>query len=140
MISTVGQIEKKTQARIVTLFRDRLDYAYLGNRIDRDNRNIEPELLRAWLAKQGVDHSLISRGNGEQEGDEGTKAFIESLQKLPSDFQAKGDIHVFVDECHRTQSGDLHKAMTALLPIPPLLESGNRGWGSSSPTGASSKR
>ncbi len=29
---------------------------------------------------------------------------------------AKGDIHVFVDECHRTQSGELHTAMKALLP------------------------
>ena len=54
--------------------------------------------------------------NGEAEGDEGTRAFIESIQKLPSDFKAKGDIHVFVDECHRTQSGDLHKAMKKLLP------------------------
>ena len=54
--------------------------------------------------------------SGEAEGEEGTKAFIEAIQKLPPDFKAKGDIHVFVDECHRTQSGDLHKAMKALLP------------------------
>jgi type I restriction enzyme R subunit len=53
---------------------------------------------------------------GDDGGDEGTKAFIAALQKLPPDFKAKGDIHVFVDECHRTQSGDLHKAMRALLP------------------------
>ena len=29
---------------------------------------------------------------------------------------AKGELYVFVDECHRTQSGKLHKAMTAILP------------------------
>ena len=34
-MSTVGQIEKKTQARVVALFRDRLGYDYLGNWIDR---------------------------------------------------------------------------------------------------------
>jgi len=34
----------------------------------------------------------------------------------PSDFRAKGDLHVFVDECHRTQSGDLHDAMKEILP------------------------
>jgi len=34
---------------------------------------------------------------------------------LPKDFEAKGDIFVFVDECHRTQSGKLHKAMKAIL-------------------------
>jgi type I restriction enzyme R subunit len=55
-------------------------------------------------------------GNGVAQGDEGAKAFIEAIQKLPQDFKAKGDIHVFVDECHRTQTGDLHKAMKALLP------------------------
>lgn len=61
-------------------------------------------------------HKFGSKGNGDAEGDEGTKAFIEAIQKLPPDFKAKGDLHVFVDECHRTQSGDLHKAMKALLP------------------------
>jgi type I restriction enzyme R subunit len=35
---------------------------------------------------------------------------------LPAGFQPKGDVFVFVDECHRTQTGDLHKAMKAILP------------------------
>jgi type I restriction enzyme R subunit len=61
-------------------------------------------------------HKFGSKGNGETDGDEGSKTFIEAIKKLPPDFKAKGDIHVFVDECHRTQSGDLHKAMKALLP------------------------
>ncbi|MCL2247019.1 MAG: HsdR family type I site-specific deoxyribonuclease [Lentimicrobiaceae bacterium] len=43
--------------------------------------------------------------------------YIEELKKaLPKDFLAKGDIFVFVDECHRTQSGKLHKAMKEILP------------------------
>ena len=29
---------------------------------------------------------------------------------------AKGDIYVFVDECHRTQSGKLHEAMRTIVP------------------------
>ncbi len=53
---------------------------------------------------------------GDEDSDEGAREFIAALQKLPADFKAKGDLHVFVDECHRTQSGDLHKAMKALLP------------------------
>lgn len=61
-------------------------------------------------------HKFGGKGNGEDGNGEGTKAFIESLQKLPPGFSAKGDLHVFVDECHRTQSGDLHKAMKAILP------------------------
>ncbi|MEP6636559.1 MAG: HsdR family type I site-specific deoxyribonuclease, partial [Acidobacteriota bacterium] len=41
-------------------------------------------------------------------------AFIEELKKQPS--PAVGDLIIFVDECHRTQSGKLHKTMKALLP------------------------
>jgi type I restriction enzyme R subunit len=61
-MSEVGQIEKKTQARVVRLFCDTLGYAYLGDWKDReDNRNIEVDLLRAFLTKQGYDEGLISR-------------------------------------------------------------------------------
>jgi type I restriction enzyme R subunit len=57
---SVGQIEKKTQARVVKLFRETLGYDYLGNWVDRDgNRNIEPELLSSFLKKQGHDETLI---------------------------------------------------------------------------------
>ena len=43
--------------------------------------------------------------------------FIEELTRsLPSNFSPKGDFYVFVDECHRTQSGKLHKAMKTILP------------------------
>ena len=31
-------------------------------------------------------------------------------------YKRQGDLYVFVDECHRTQSGELHKAMKAILP------------------------
>jgi len=47
---------------VVKLFRDALRYDYLGDWTDREgNANIEPELLRAWLKKQGVDGPLITR-------------------------------------------------------------------------------
>jgi type I restriction enzyme R subunit len=43
--------------------------------------------------------------------------FIRELKaKVPKDFQAKGNLFVFVDEAHRTQSGKLHDAMKELLP------------------------
>ena len=35
---------------------------------------------------------------------------------LPPGFSAKGDIFIFVDECHRTQSGILHDAMLKIIP------------------------
>ncbi len=65
--------------------------------------------------------SLIHKFGGKDKGEEATAEDIEKyLQELrssiPSDFKAKGDIYVFVDECHRTQSGKLHKAMKEFLP------------------------
>ena len=43
--------------------------------------------------------------------------FIRGFESgTPSDFEPKGNLYVFVDECHRTQSGDLHEAMSELLP------------------------
>lgn len=53
----------------------------------------------------------------DPESDTATDEFIEELKKsLPSSFSAKGTLFVFVDECHRTQSGKLHDAMKAILP------------------------
>ncbi|KCZ72790.1 type I site-specific deoxyribonuclease, HsdR family [Candidatus Methanoperedens nitroreducens] len=59
--------------------------------------------------------SLIHKFGNKEEAD--YDAYIEDLKKsLPGDFRAKGDIYVFVDECHRTQSGKLHEAMKKILP------------------------
>ncbi len=44
------------------------------------------------------------------------KYFEDIKINLPNNFKPKGEIFVFVDECHRTQSGKLHKAMTDILP------------------------
>ncbi|MDQ6771222.1 MAG: HsdR family type I site-specific deoxyribonuclease [Gemmatimonadota bacterium] len=59
--------------------------------------------------------SLIHKFGASDEGD--IDAFLADIKShLPKDFRAKGEIFVFVDECHRTQSGKLHDAMKALLP------------------------
>src|SRR3990167_2716897 len=61
-MSTVGQIEKKTQQRVVYLFQQQLGYEHLGDWAERpNNANIEPELLRGWLLDQGVEANLASR-------------------------------------------------------------------------------
>ncbi|MCD6163568.1 MAG: HsdR family type I site-specific deoxyribonuclease [candidate division Zixibacteria bacterium] len=40
--------------------------------------------------------------------------FIKDLESKPS--QAVGELFLFVDECHRTESGKLHRTMKAMLP------------------------
>ncbi|MFZ1640171.1 MAG: HsdR family type I site-specific deoxyribonuclease [Candidatus Contendobacter sp.] len=41
-------------------------------------------------------------------------AFVKELESQPS--ATVGEVFVFVDECHRTQSGKLHKVMKAMMP------------------------
>jgi type I restriction enzyme, R subunit len=62
--------------------------------------------------------SLIHKFGGKGQDDEAdVSSYTQEIQKaLPSNFEAKGNLFVFVDECHRTQSDKLHKAMKALLP------------------------
>lgn len=40
--------------------------------------------------------------------------FIQELESQPT--KAVGELFLFVDECHRTQSGKLHRTMKAILP------------------------
>lgn len=49
-----------------------------------------------------------------QKGVDNFERFIKELETQPC--HAVGDIFVFVDECHRTQSGKLHRAMKAIMP------------------------
>ena len=61
-MSAVGELEIRTQRRVVAHFRDRLGYKYLGDWQDRpNNRNIEADLLRRFLARRGHDPAIISK-------------------------------------------------------------------------------
>jgi type I restriction enzyme R subunit len=63
--------------------------------------------------------SLIHKfgANKNKSDDEDINEYIKEIKKnLPDNFKAKGDIYVFIDECHRTQSGKLHEAMKIILP------------------------
>ena len=66
--------------------------------------NAEPWLICSLIHKFG-------RTQSEQKDD-----FAEMFSKIPKSFKAKGDIYVFIDECHRTQSGKMHNAMKSIIP------------------------
>ena len=60
-MSAVGLPERATQDRVIALFRDELDYRYLGDWTDRDgNSNVEEGLLTSWLTKRGYTPAQIS--------------------------------------------------------------------------------
>lgn len=64
--------------------------------------------------------SLMHKFGSSADGKDGSKAgteFIKELKaRIPKGFKAKGNLFVFVDEAHRTQSGKMHDAMKDLLP------------------------
>jgi len=112
--------EYNPNARVLIITdRDELD-----KQIEKVFKGIDEEIVRA---KSGSD--LISKLNdtkpwlmcslihkfGNKEETEYDDYLTELKNSLPKDFKPKGDFYVFVDECHRTQSGDLNKAMRLLL-------------------------
>ena len=59
-MNTVGQSERQTQNRVITLFRDELGYRFLGDWTDRANSNIDENPLAAWLARRGHGQAQIA--------------------------------------------------------------------------------
>src|SRR5690349_13004022 len=61
-MSTVGELEARTQKRVVEFFLNSLHYRYLGFWKDReDNSNTEEEELSKWLRRQGHDDKIIAK-------------------------------------------------------------------------------
>ena len=111
-------LENKPNARVLIVTdRDELDkqiervFKEAGEQIYRTSSGHD---LMAQLgqAKPRLLCSLVHKFG--KKGVDDFDAFIEELKKQPS--PAVGELFVFVDECHRTQSGKLHKTMKALLP------------------------
>ena len=49
-------------------------------------------------------------------GERSAAAYLKELaERLPPGFKAKGDVYVFVDECHRTQGGVMNLAMKKIM-------------------------
>ena len=70
----------------------------------------KPRLLCTLVHKFGRQRKKGEKKQTEKE----FEAFIKELESQPS--KTVGDVLVFVDECHRTQSGKLHKVMKAMMP------------------------
>ncbi|CAI2116173.1 Type-1 restriction enzyme R protein [Serratia quinivorans] len=117
--------ENITDSRVLII----TDRTELDEQIEKVFNGVEEEILRT---RSGAD--LVTRLNqtkpwlicslvhkfGRHEEDDieaDTDDFIEQMKRsIPADFSPKGKLFVFVDECHRTQSGKLHSAMKSILP------------------------
>jgi len=75
---------------------------------------VTPETAQRGLVCSLV-HKFGAREGGEDTAD--VPGYVAELTRaLPPGFRARGNLFVFVDECHRTQSGVLHDAMKIVLP------------------------
>ena len=106
------------------------DRTELDEQIEKVFKGVDEDIYRtksgADLVQvlQGTDKSLICslvhKFGSSEEGN--VDQFVDNLRKhASSGFQPGGEIFVFVDECHRTQSGKLHRAMKAILPGATLI-------------------
>jgi type I restriction enzyme R subunit len=107
------------------------DREELDEQIERVYKGIQEDIYRTKSGKDLLHKlndtspwlmcSLIHKFGGKDKDEEATdddvEKYVQELRSsIPTDFQAKGDIYVFVDECHRTQSGKLHDAMKQFIP------------------------
>lgn len=117
-------LEYNHNARVVIITdRDELDkqiervFSDAGEKIRRSGSGRElisqlaeptPRLLCSLVHKFG-----LKAGKGKMT-DKAFREYIAELEEKPS--PTVGDVFVFVDECHRTQSGRLHKLMKTIMP------------------------
>ena len=116
-------LANKPNARVLII----TDREELDEQIEKVFKGVDEDIYRTKSARDLVNVlnqtqerlmcSLVHKFGRVEATDKDYDRFMAELQQtLPSDFEAKGDIYVFVDECHRTQSGKLHDAMKQLLP------------------------
>lgn len=124
MVWLAKWIRENVQDSRVLIITDRTE---LDEQIEKVFKGVDEDIHRT---KSGADlivrlndtgpwllGSLVHKFGGKDEEDGDVESFVADIKKsIASGFSPKGDIYVFVDECHRTQSGELHHAMKAILP------------------------
>ncbi|MFH0998426.1 MAG: HsdR family type I site-specific deoxyribonuclease, partial [Pseudomonadota bacterium] len=111
-------LENKPNARVVIVTdRDELDkqiegvFTDAGEAIKRTGSGHDL-MTQLGQARPRLLCSLIHKFG--RKGVDDFDAFIQELEAQPS--RTVGELFVFVDECHRTQSGKLQRTMKALMP------------------------
>ena len=116
--------EHMTDARVLVL----TDRTELDEQIKGVFKGVEEDIYRATSSRDLVSQlnkkdkwllcSLVHKfGTRTEANEEDIEKYVAEIRKdLPSGFEAKGDIFVFVDECHRSHTGKLHEAMKEILP------------------------
>ena len=115
-------LENNSKVRVAVITdRDELDkqiegiFLDTGEQVSRTKNG--RELMRQLAEpRPRIVCSLVHKfgPRGAKKTDEEFDRFIAELESSPT--PAVGELFVFVDECHRTQSGRLHRVMKAMMP------------------------
>ena len=105
IITDRDELDKQIE-RVFTEVGETIYRSSSGRDLMRQLGQVRPRLLCSLVHKFGPD----ARGKKDQE----FEAFIRELEAQPS--STVGEVFVFVDECHRTQSGRLNRVMKAMMP------------------------
>lgn len=116
-------IENITDSRVVIITdRDELD-----DQIEGLFSDVDINIARAKTGKnlrdmlkvndESIICSLIHKYGHNAGKQSDVDLYVKELEKsLGSDYEARGNIIAFIDECHRTNSGKLHKAVRTIMP------------------------
>jgi len=116
-------IEKIDDSRILII----TDRKELDEQIEKVFKGVGEDIYRTTSARDLIEQlnmkeknlicSLIHKFGRAEATDRDYDDYIDELKRtIPANFKPKGNIFVFVDECHRTQSGKLHRAMKQIIP------------------------
>lgn len=124
MVWIAKWIRENMEDSRVLILTDRIE---LDEQIEKVFMGVNERILRTKKSKDLVEElnkkdnwllcSLIHKfGRTIETSESYIDRYIEEMKRvLPADFEPKGDLFVFVDECHRSHSGKLHKAMKKIL-------------------------
>lgn len=95
---------------------EKIHRAKSGEQLIKMLNTADPWLICTLIHKFGNKSEGESIAVGGKKAVKSLELYLEELAKyLPVGFSAKGNIYVFIDECHRTQGGVLHEAMKHIM-------------------------
>lgn len=95
---------------------EKIKRAKSGSKLIEMLNTAGPWLICTLIHKFGNKNENETISVGNKKAIKSLNVYLEELAKqLPADFKAKGNIYVFIDECHRTQGGMLHEAMKHIM-------------------------
>jgi type I restriction enzyme R subunit len=107
IITDRDELDKQIE-RVFTDSGEKIHRSSSGRDLMRQLSEAAPRLLCSLVHKFGL------REAKGKKSDKAFEEYVKELEAKPS--PTVGEVYVFVDECHRTQSGRLHKLMKAIMP------------------------